>query len=67
MRMRTKCFHVETVNGEIYGVTATGKTEARALIAARLAEYGWDDAPSVARYVAMWEYPFGTTIHYGRA
>jgi hypothetical protein len=62
--VKTQCWHVSTKKGQVYGVTATNATEAKQFVEARLADEGQDDSPYNAIFVAMWEAPFGTVLHY---
>lgn len=61
------CFHVRTRKGGLYGVGASGKTDARTLVARRLAEAGEDDSPTTAERIGQWPAAYGTVLHYGDA
>jgi hypothetical protein len=58
------CYHVTTVRGDVYGVAASGKTEARYMVAARLEREGIADSPAGAQPVGRWNAPFGTVFAY---
>lgn len=59
------CWHVRTRKRQIYGVGASGKTDARTLVARRLAEAGEDDSPTTADRIGQWPFAYGTVLHYG--
>jgi hypothetical protein len=62
---KTKCYHVTTADGEVYGVAATTKRDALQMTQDRLSREGRTDKPATAKLVATWDADYGTVLHYG--
>lgn len=60
----TKCYHVTTATGEVYGVAAADRLQAMELTQRRLTSECNSDSPVAAKHVAMWNAEFGTVLHY---
>lgn len=61
---RSKCYHVTTAQGEVYGVAATTKRDAMQMTQDRLTSESSTDKPATAQLVARWEADYGTVLHY---
>ena len=59
------CWHVEATNGLVYGVAATSKAGAFAMLNARLAADGDKSFATKGSKVATWEVDYATVFCYG--
>ena len=63
--MNTVCWHVTTKGGEVFGVAAADASDARKMVADRLAgEESGGDWPDKAKRIGAWDAPYGTVLHY---
>lgn len=58
------CYHVTTLDGRVYGVTAHTKREAKQMTQDRLLDEGSMDAPATAELIGTWDAPYGTVLAY---
>jgi hypothetical protein len=61
---KSKCYHVTTAAGEVYGVAAESVRTALQMTQDRLTGEGATDQPLSAKHVDMWEADYGTVLHY---
>lgn len=63
------CFHVTTTARNVFGVAATGKTEARQMVQDRMTRDERDERPGPRPAdcvnVGRWDADFGTVLEYG--
>lgn len=58
------CYHVQTEQGDTYGVAATTIRDAMQMVQDRLTDNGGGDRPKSAKRMATWDADYGTVLWY---